>query len=84
MIIFNINMIFKIMTILMIKVRGETPLTNHEHRHSGLGLVASKLAQVTKKKQKTKKTNKQFKQTNKPTMSTDTLVLGYVLRNWHR
>ena len=28
------------------KVRGETPLTNHDHRHSGLGLVASKLAQV--------------------------------------
>ena len=52
MIIFNINvtiitMIFKIITILMLKVRGETPLTNHEHRHSGLGLVASKLAQVT-------------------------------------
>ena len=30
-----------------VKVRGETPLTNHDHRHSGLGLVASKLAQVS-------------------------------------
>merc|ERR1719394_887512 len=30
----------------MLQVRGETPLTNHDHRHSGLGLVASKLAQV--------------------------------------
>jgi len=31
---------------IMLQVRGETPLTNHDHRHSGLGLVASKLAQV--------------------------------------
>lgn len=31
---------------VMIQVRGETPLTSHEHRNSGLGLVTSKLAQV--------------------------------------
>lgn len=31
---------------VMLQVRGETPLTNHDHRHSGLGLVVSKLKQV--------------------------------------